>query len=176
MSAPLRFTAFLGAVLLAGAILFDAEPLYVPALALLFAAGIALLWVRLGASGMRVDRELTVRRAVEDEPVPLLVRIQAGFWILPGTALADPLLSEPLRLRAGARESRVRIEARFSRRGRRVLPAPVVEVRDPLVMAARRVEGKGEADTLLVLPRIEPVVAADRTGQGSATGRRRAPA
>src|SRR3954468_22311950 len=176
MSAPLRLTAGLGTALLACAILFDAEPLYVPAVALLLAATVAVLWVRLGTAGLRVERELTARRAIEDDPVALLVRVQAGFSILPGTALAAPLLAEPLRLRAGARVSRVRIEARFSRRGRRVLPPPVVVVRDPLVLAARQVEGAGEPDTLLVLPRIAPVVAADRTGQGSAAGRRRAPA
>src|SRR4051794_21790642 len=161
MSAPLRLTAGLGAVLLVCAVVFDAEPLYVPAVALLAAALIAVVWVRLGATGMRVERELGVRRAVEDEPVSVLVRIRSGFTILPGTALADPLLAEPLRLRAGARLSRVRIEARFARRGRRVLPAPAVEVHDPLALSARRVEGRGEPDTLLVLPRIAPVEAAD---------------
>jgi uncharacterized protein (DUF58 family) len=176
MSAPLRLSAGLGAALLACAILFDAEPLYVPALALLGCAGLALGWTRLGAAGMRIERELTVRRAVEDDPVGILVRVHAGFTILPGSTLADPLLGEPLVLRAGARLSRVRIEARFARRGRRILPAPAVEVRDPLGLSARRVEGGGEPDSVLVLPRIEPVVAADRAGSGTSAGRRRAPA
>src|SRR4051812_43353652 len=144
MSAPLRLTAGLGAALLACAIVFDAEPLYVPALALLLAAAVALAWVRLGAVGGRVEREMTVHRAVEDEPVELLVRVESGFTVLPGTVLADPLLAEPLHLRSGARMSRVRIEARFARRGRRVLGAPAVEVRDPLGLSARRVEGAGE--------------------------------
>jgi uncharacterized protein (DUF58 family) len=176
MSAPLRLTAGLGAALLACAIVFDAEPLYVPAVALLLAAAAAVVWVRLGVSGVRIERELGVRRAVEDDPVALRVNVHSGFTVLPGTVLADPLLAEPLRLRAGARLSRVRIEARFARRGRRVLPAPAVEGRDPLGLSARRVEGTGEPDTLLVLPRIAPVVAADRSGEGEATGRRRAPA
>src|SRR4051794_31365449 len=176
MHAPLRLTAVLGAVLLGCALLFDGEPLLVPAVALPARAGLAVVWVRLGVAGVRVERALTVRRAVEDEPVAFVVEVRSGFTILPGTGLADPLLAEPLRLRPGARIARVRIEARFARRGRRVLPAPAIEVRDPLGLAVRRGAGDGPDDTLLVLPRIAPVEAADRSGEGTAAGRRRSPA
>jgi len=176
VSAPLRLTAGPGALLLAGAILFDAGPLYVPAVALGACALVAVAWVRLGTAGLQLERELSARRVVEDDPVAIVVRATAGFTVMPGSVLADPLLAQPLALRAGARLARVRMEARFSRRGRRVLAPPAVEVRDPLGLSVRRVEGAAPPDTLLVLPRIAPVVSGDRGGEGEATGRRRSTA
>src|SRR4051794_27168983 len=176
MPQPLRLTVALGALLLGCAIVFDAEPLIVPGVALLACSALAVVWVRLGVAGVRVERTMTVRRAIEEEPVALSVEVRSGFTILPGTGLADPLLAEPLRLRPGARLSRVRIEAKFSRRGRRILGPPAIEVRDPLGLTSRRAQGAGPPDTLLVLPRIAPVEAADRSGEGTAAGRRRSPA
>ena len=63
----------------------------------------------------------------------------------------------------------MRIEARFGRRGRRLLALPRVLVADPLGLATREVSARPSpaGDELLVLPRIEPVVAAP--GGGDAT-------
>jgi uncharacterized protein (DUF58 family) len=169
-------TAGAGAALLAAAALFDGEPLYVPGLALLLAAGGASLWVLIGTIGTVVERSVGVRRAFEDEPVEVVVEARPGITILPGTALDDPLLPSPLALRPSSGIHRVRMEVRFSRRGRRVLPPPALAVGDPLGLVDGRVAGAGADDVLLVLPRIEPVVTAARAGDAGRLGRRRATA
>jgi len=161
-------TASVGATLLVAAALFDAEPLYVPGIALLLAAAGAVVWVLVGGVGTVVERSLGVRRAMEDEPVPVTVVVRPGITVLPGTRLADPLLREPLLLRPAAGTHRVRMEVRFARRGRRVLPPPGLELADPLALVRGHVPGAGDDDVLLVLPRIEPVVASEA---GTQSGR-----
>src|SRR4051794_9222490 len=175
---PGGFTATLcaGAVLLAAAALFDAEALYVPGVALVVLALGACAWVLTGTLGTTVERMLETRRALEDEPVAVTVLARPGVTILPGTELVDPLLREPLLLRPAAGIHRVRIEVRFSRRGRRVLPPPALEVSDPFSLVRGRVEGRGEEQVLLILPRIEPVVAVTAGGDAAHLGRRRAAA
>src|SRR5262249_55423535 len=69
----------------------------------------------------------------------------------------------PASLRSSRWVARVRIDVRFARRGARALPAPVLELRDPLGVAARTVGMAGE-ERLLVLPRVHPVTA---VGDGS---------
>ena len=160
------------------AALVDAEPLWVPAATLgLLAAGSAA-WVRLGARGVRVTRSLGVRRVMEDEPVTILVEVRAGRIGLPPSQIADALMPDPVALRGGTRGGRVRIEARFARRGRRVLSLPRVVVSDPLGLATREVSARPSplADELLVLPRIEPVVAAPGGGDATRITRRGMPA
>src|SRR3954468_209718 len=166
-------TAGVGLALLVAAVLFDAEPLYVPALALLAAAVGAAAWVLLGTVATVIDRTVGTRRALEDEPVEVVVHVRPGITILPGSLRDDPLLPDPLRLRASAGVHRVRIEARFERRGRRVLAPPSLEVADPLGLLRGRVTARGEGDELLVLPRTEPVVAAGGPGGEGGAGRRR---
>src|SRR3954470_6891649 len=169
-------TVSVGATLLAAAGLFDAEPLYVPGLALLLAALGAVVWVLVGSTGTVVEREVAVRRAMEDEPVEVIIHARPGVTVLPGTMLADPLLDEPLALRPAAGVHRVRMEVRFARRGRRVLPPPALELADPLSLVRGHVAGSGEEDVLLVLPRIEPVIAGGGTGEDGRLARRRATA
>src|SRR3954471_18259418 len=169
-------TVSVGVTLLAGAALFDAEPLYVPGLALLLAALGAVVWVLVGSTGTVVEREVAVRRAMEDEAVEVIVHARPGITVLPGTMLADPLLDEPLALRPASGVHRVRMEVRFARRGRRVLPPPALELADPLSLVRGHVPGSGEEDVLLVLPRIEPVMAGDGTGEDGRVARRRATA
>src|SRR4051794_7034834 len=167
-------TAVVGATLLLAAVLFDAEPLYVPGVALVAAALGAMAWVAVGTAGTIVERTIGARRAVEDEPVEVTIHTRAGITVLPGSALRDPLLGAPLVLRASGGVHRVRIEARFSRRGRRVLAPPSLEVADPLGLMRGRVLARGEPDELLVLPRIEPVVTAGGAVAGPGRmGRRR---
>ncbi len=61
----------------------------------------------------------------------------------------------------------MRVEVTFGRRGRRMLPPPALVLRDPFGLAQRVVTG-GDADELLVLPRIFPVTAtAGRGGRGA---------
>src|SRR4051794_19811490 len=167
-------TACAGVILLAAAALFDAEALYVPGVALVVLALGACAWVLIGTAGTSVERSLETRRAIEDEPVEVTVLARPGITILPGTELADPLLPEPLLLRPAAGLHRVRIEVRFSRRGRRVLPQPALEVSDPFSLVRGRVDGRGEEHVLLILPRIEPAVELAPGGDAAHPGRRRA--
>ncbi len=81
--------------------------------------------------------------------------VVAGRLVPPAGEVHDPLLVVPAELRPGRRRTRVRIRARFGRRGRRVLAPPEVVVRDPLGLARRAVRARMPADEILVLPRIE---------------------
>jgi uncharacterized protein (DUF58 family) len=172
----MRPALLLGAVLLAAAIVFDAEPLVVPAVTLLGIGVLALAWVVLGTVGTRVEREVGAHRVLENEPLDIHVRVTAPVALLPGSSLDDPIRPEPVTLRAGVPTARVRLQVRFGRRGRRRLDLPALEVRDPLGLTVRRRAASGEAEHVLVLPRIEPVVAAGGAGEGGAFGRRRSAA
>jgi uncharacterized protein (DUF58 family) len=156
-----RDTALLALALGLAAALFDAEPLWVPAVALGLLSGGAAAWVGLGSRGLRVRRTLSARRVVEDEPLEVVIEVRAGTLPLPTGRLVDPLLAGPVALATGRRRSRIRIEARFARRGRRTLEAPKIVVSDPLSLATRTVQPPPESGKheVLVLPRIERVLA-----------------
>ena len=169
-----RATALLAVAFGLAAALFDTEPLWVPALTLaLLAAGCAA-WVGFGARAVRVRRTLGARRVVEEEPLSIVIDVSAGRIGLPPARVADSLLPAPVALRTGAGGGRVRLEARFGRRGRRALPLPRVLVADPLGLATREVTALPAAghDDVLVLPRIEPVVAAPGGGEATRIARR----
>jgi uncharacterized protein (DUF58 family) len=172
-------TGLLAVVFGLTAALVDAEPLWVPAATLALIAIGSASWVGLGARGVRVTRTLGARRVMEDEPVSIVIEVRAGrLGHLPPARIADPLLAAPAPLRTGARGGRLRIEARFGRRGRRVLALPRVLIADPLGLATREVSARATpgADELLVLPRVEPVVAAPGGGDASRIARRGRPA
>ncbi|MGZ4270178.1 MAG: hypothetical protein ACXVSX_13335 [Solirubrobacteraceae bacterium] len=169
---PAAATALLGIGLLLVAATFDAEPLYVPGVAFVLLAGACAGWVAQGARGVRVERRVGARRVVEEQPVRIDIHVTAGRVPLPSGLIDDPLLREPAVMAAGRRRTHVRIDARFVRRGRRALAAPRVIVRDPFGLATRVVAGEAAAD-LLVLPRVEPVVAGPGGGDGSGPAVRR---
>lgn len=162
-------TALLGAALTLCAALFDAEPLYVPGMAFLVLAAAAVGWVRLGARGLRIEREVGARVVVEDEPVEITVRVRPGGVPVPAGAIVDGLLPQPAALAAGSTATVLHLHARFARRGRRFLPPPRVVVCDPLGLVSTEVVGDGPAE-LLVLPRIHPVVAAPAGADGDQLG------
>ncbi len=169
-----RATALLAIAFGLAAALFDTEPLWVPAATLVLLAGAGAAWVGFGARAVQVKRTLGARRVIEDEPVAIVLDVSAGRLGLPPSAVADPLLPAPVALRTGARGGRVRIEARFARRGRQVLARPRLLVGDPLGIATREVSAPPSAvdDELLVLPRIEPIVATPAAGEVTRIGRR----
>ena len=161
--------AALGAVFIAAAATFDTASLYVPGVAL---AGIALgsaLWVWLAAAGAALVRTPGPHTVEEDQPYPLRLELRAGVLPPPGGELTDPLLREPIVLGFGA-PRRLRVDVRFSRRGRRVLEPGVLVIRDPLRLAVREIGGEGASDELLVLPRVEPVLAAASAGGAAGAG------
>jgi uncharacterized protein (DUF58 family) len=155
--------AVLGGLMLAGALAFGAASLYVPAVALLVLALAAAAWVALAAAGAAVERT-GGPHAVEEERVwPLTLDLRPGLLPPPGGELVEPLLEHPLGLRGTPR--RTRVEVRFERRGRHVLEPARLVIRDPLGLATR--ELRSPPLELIVLPRIEPVLAPAR---GDATG------
>jgi uncharacterized protein (DUF58 family) len=166
--------AGLGALLLGAAMLFDAEALYVPGLTLLGLVALAAGWVALGAAGSRAARRVDARRVMEDEPLHAQLDVSGGPLGMLGTTLEDPIVGEPRRLPLGRRHQRLRVTARFGRRGRRELAAPVLVIGDPLgLLTLRRPPAQPEA-SLLVLPRMEPVRAARHAaGEGTGLGGRR---
>ena len=83
----------------------------------------------------------------------------------PGGELLEPLLGWPVPV-GGRWSRRVRINVRFSRRGRRPLEPATLVIRDPLGLSVRELTG-AVGDEVLVLPRTEPVVAA---GSGAGSG------
>lgn len=154
---PLLRTAALGAVLVLCAGLLDAEPLYVAGAAFLVLALGAGLWVVAGARGVRATRTVGVTRAMEEQAVPVEIVVTSPRP-LPTGGVLDALLPAPAPLATGRRMTRVRIDVRFARRGRKVLTPPRVAVRDPFGLMVRIARGpRIEADEVLILPRIEPV-------------------
>jgi uncharacterized protein (DUF58 family) len=171
---PALATGLLAMTLLVLAALFDSEPLWVPAIALGALAAGSAGWVTLATRGVTVHRTLGAQRVVEDEPVAIALEVHAGAWALPTAQLRDPLLSAPVALPANRRSARVRIDARFERRGRRALALPSVLVADPLGLASRAVSARPSArdDEILVLPRIEPVTTASGGDDAARIARR----
>ena len=158
--------AGLGAALGAGAMLFDAEPLWVAAGALVALAAVSAAWVVLAARRAEVARTVGARRVQEGEELPVRIDVRAAGLPFPGGVVRDALVRRPVELRAGGRGVRIAARARFDRRGLHELAQSRVVIADPLGLCARRVRG-GAAAEVLVLPRIEPVLA---PGDGEEAG------
>lgn len=168
---PAAVTAAVGAVLLLAAALFDAEPLYVGAIAFLVLGGLAAVWAWVATIGLDVHRELPSHTVVEDQEVDVRVRVRAGLVPLAVGWVEDPLLAAPVALAFGQRQMLLRLRTTFARRGARVLDAPRVVVGDPLGLARRTVTA-GTAAELLVLPRVHPVTAPPGGDDGGILSRR----
>ena len=158
--------AALGAVFIAAAVTFDTASLYLPGVTLAALALGSGLWVLLAARGAGLVHAPGPHTVEEEQPYPLRLEVRSGVLPPPGGELTDPLLARPVRIGLGA-PRRVRIDVRFARRGRRVLAPGALAIRDPLRLAAREIQGEGDARELLVLPRVEPVLV---PGGGAGTG------
>lgn len=169
MKPPRLFAKRAGAVASAGvaltliSFLFDAAPLFVPAIALVLIGVAAPGWVWVSASGAQARRNLQAERVVEEQPLAATIEVRRGRLGLPGVEVIDPFtgsrleLGGPLSPLRGGRVANVRVVTRFPRRGLQTLAPPSLLVRDPLELA--RVESVSAAppQQLLVLPRTEPV-------------------
>ena len=116
--------AALGILLLLVAGTFDAEPFYVTGSALLLLGAGAAGWIAIGAWGADIERELGARSVLEEQPLSVVISARSGMLPLPPGWIDEPLLPEPVRFKAGRRSTRVRVEIRFGRRGRRKLAPP----------------------------------------------------
>ncbi len=158
-------TALLGIALCLAAATFDSASLYVPGVALVALAVVATAWVLLAAQGATIVRRPGPHTVVEEEPYPLRVEVTSGVAPPPGGELLEPLLGWPVPI-AGRWSRRLRINVRFSRRGRRVLEPALLVIRDPLRLFTRELAGAG-GEEVLVLPRVEPVTAPGSGGAGA---------
>ena len=113
-------TALLGVALCLAGGTFDSASLYVPGVGLIVLSVGSLVWVQLAARGATVQRVPGPHTVVEEEPYPLRVEVTSGVLPPPGGELLEPLLGWPVPV-AGRWSRRLRINVRFSRRGRRVL-------------------------------------------------------
>jgi len=160
--------AGLGVAMLVAALAFGSTTLYLPSVALIALAGGAWAWVALAATGAGLERRGGPPTIEEERPWPLRLEVRAGAVRPPGGELVEPLLEHPIAV--GQRTGRrVRVQVRFGCRGRRTLEPARLVLRDPLGLAERVVTAP--AIELVVLPRIEPVLAGSGGGLGGATGR-----
>jgi uncharacterized protein (DUF58 family) len=161
-------SAALGAVLLLCAATFAMRSMYIPGITfLLLGVGFAV-WVTLASAGARLEREPGPATVEEESPWPLRIVVTTGVVPLPGGEVIEPLVKRPLPLsqltagRDGKR--RVRVEIRFTRRGRRAIEPARLVIRDPLGLAARETETASDRREVLVLPRVEPVLPVEGGG------------
>jgi uncharacterized protein (DUF58 family) len=152
-----------GLVLCLVSLIFDAAPLFVPAVGLL-ALGLGTpTWVWLAAKGGAVERRLPAERVIEHEPVDAIIEVRRGRLGLPGAEVVDPFTGSRFELAGelspvkGDRTTTVKVSSRFPRRGLHRLPAPALTVRDPLDLTRAEAVGRTGNQQVLVLPRTEPV-------------------
>jgi uncharacterized protein (DUF58 family) len=152
-----------GIVLCLVSFIFDAAPLFVPAVGLI-ALGVGTpAWVLLAAKGAASQRHLPAERMIEDQPVEATIEVRRGRLGLPGAEVVDPFTGSRFELTGelspvrGDRTTSVRVTSRFARRGLHRLPAPALTVRDPLDLARAEAVSGGGSQQVLVLPRTEPV-------------------
>ena len=157
----------LGLLLIAAGSGFDTPSLIVAGVGFLLIALVCVAWVEL-ARPRQLERKRGPATVVEGEPYPLRLTVPAVGPPLPGGELRDPLLERPVALGPGWKRS-FAAEVALVGRGRRELAPAELEVRDPLGLHSRTVRGEHQGE-VLVLPRIEPVLAA---GQGGGGGGRR---
>ena len=160
-------TALLGVALCLAGGTFDSPSLYVPGVGLIAIAVVAVAWVLLAAKGATITRTPGPSRVVEEEPYPLRIEVRSGIAPPPGGELLEPLLGWPVPI-AGRWSRRLRINVRFSRRGRRELEPALLVIRDPLRLFSRELSATG-GEEVLVLPRIEQVTAPGSGGAGAGT-------
>ena len=151
-------TLALGAAMTATAAGFGSPSLYVPGIALILLAAGAVGWVLGAASGASLERRVGPGTVQEEHEWPIEITASTGMVPAPGGELVEPLVRGSLPM-AGRSSRRMRVAVTFERRGmRRLAPARLV-IADPLGLIERQVEA-GAGQEVIVLPRIEPVIAA----------------
>src|SRR5919108_6073263 len=159
-----RGTLLLAAALMLGAAAFASPALYVPGIALALLVGGAALWVGLVARRALVERVPGPWTVVEGEPYPLDVVVRAGRLPLPGGLVTHPLAERSAPI-GTCSPIRTRLQVSSLRRGRQVVAPVTLRLADPLGLRTTELRG-GDADHVLVLPRIEPVVVRRPAGAG----------
>ena len=150
-------TLALGAGMTAAAAAFGSPSLYVPGVALMLLAACAAGWVGAAAAGASLERRIGPPTVQEEKRWPIEVTAGTGTVPAPGGELLEPLLRGSLSM-LGHASRRMRVAVTFERRGRRRLEPARLVIRDPFGLLERELESSA-GDEVLVLPRVEPVVA-----------------
>jgi uncharacterized protein (DUF58 family) len=157
-------TLLLAATLVLSAAAFGTPSLYVPGVALALLVLALGAWVRYASRRLRVEPVPGPWSLTEGETYSLGAKV-APSVPLPGSTIEHPLADRPLQ--TGTRPSGLHtIALRIERRGRHLVEAPALVVSDPFGLHRRRV-GDGEGIPVLVLPRVEPLVAPSGPGAGA---------
>jgi uncharacterized protein (DUF58 family) len=154
-----------GVTLVLVAYVFAAGPLFVPGVALCAIGALAPLWVLWSVRGARVRRILAAERVTEGDTFRATIEVRRplspdGWGRL---EVVDALSGSRLRLGARgsplqrSRVAEVRVTTAFARRGEQRIEPPKLIARDPLELAQASRDGEGSSQTVLVLPRTEPV-------------------
>ncbi|MCB0874916.1 MAG: DUF58 domain-containing protein [Solirubrobacterales bacterium] len=161
----------LGIALAVAGVVFAAPVVLLPGIALVLLVAVTVAWVRLSARGVTVRRSGVPAQVTEGETFEVVIDGIGGPLPLVGR-IEDDAVGSPVPVRLlhpGSGFSR-RLPGAIQRRGRHRLQAPVLRVADPLGIASAAVAAAG-ADSILVLPRVEPLEAASGD-DGPAVGRR----
>jgi uncharacterized protein (DUF58 family) len=152
-----RLTLALGGGTYLGAWAFGAHTLYAPAVGLLLAVGIALIWTSALARPFRLHRHVDRNRPLEGDDVVVRVELETEGGVIPASAV----LHDPAG-RLGERDVVVNREGRFLRavyrltrvpRGRYRFTGARAVIEDPFGLA-RRVQPLEDSAPLLVYPRL----------------------
>jgi uncharacterized protein (DUF58 family) len=162
-----RAVAVLGAGVGLGlvALIFDAGPLLVPAVALVLLGAVAPAWILLAGLGLRLRREVPEERVVEQAPLTTVVDVRGGWLGAPGAELRGAQGARPVSLSGALSPTPVLVReraclsvvVRYERRGWHRLGAATVILRDPLDLTRASLAVPGGERRVLVLPRTEPV-------------------
>jgi len=136
---------------------FGSRSLYAPAVGLVLAVGLALLWTLLLARPFRLHRRIDREQPVEGDDIGVVVELEADGGILPGSVLLhDPAGGLGERDLVVPRDGdRLRVAYMVSQvpRGRYRFGGARISVEDPFGLS-RRDQQLPDTGTLLVYPRL----------------------
>jgi uncharacterized protein (DUF58 family) len=156
-----RATLALGLGTYLAAWAFGANALYAPAVGLVLAVVVALLWTRLLSRPLRLHRSVDRDQPVEGDDVAVHVELEPeGGGVLPGSVrLHDPAAGLGVRDVVVPRDGRrLQTVYRLERvpRGRYRFAGAEVAIEDPFGLARQR-QQLPDAGTLIVYPRLTPL-------------------
>jgi uncharacterized protein (DUF58 family) len=155
--------ALAGVALIFAALVFDTSGLFVPGVAFVLLAAVIPIWIWAASRGAAVSRHLEEQHVVEDQPVEARIVVHRGPFGLPGGEVTDPFAGGTIRLSTSLgtgrmrRVSELRVVARFPRRGLRRFDPPELSLTDPLGLIELLARSRSGSQSLLVLPRTEPI-------------------
>jgi uncharacterized protein (DUF58 family) len=136
---------------------FGSRSLYAPAVGLVLAAGLAVLWTLLLARPFRLHRRIDREQPIEGDDIGIVVELEAGGGVLPGSVLLhDPaggLGERDLVVPRDGNRLRVAYWVQQVPRGRYRFTGAEVSVEDPFGLS-RRDQELPDTGTLLVYPRL----------------------